>query len=484
MIATGIALIIIFIIIGLNVLPIIFLFSILLLVKLRPETSGILDKFSKKQEENNIPTISFNEIGGQFEAKKELREALDFIKFEENVKSLGIRPLKGILLTGPPGTGKTLLAKAAAAETGSVFKAVSGSEFVEMYAGVGASRIRKLFKEARQNAKKEDKSRAIIFIDEIDILGGKRGQNTGHLEYDQTLNQLLVEMDGINSDAEVRILIIGATNRQDMLDEALLRPGRFDRILQVDLPNKEERIEILEIHTKNKPLASNVNLALIASATFGFSGAQLENLTNEAAIMALRYKEETIKESYFMEAVDKVILGSKTLKKSATDEKERVAFHEAGHALMAEFLKPGSVAKVTIVPRGRALGYVRHHDEQDKNLKTKNDLQSEISIATAGAVAEELIFNDRSTGASNDLKFSGKLIETLFDAGLTELGFVAKDQLSRNKFEEEVVRISNEVYHKVKNILLDNYNTLTIIAEKLLEDEYLSGDTLRKTLHN
>ncbi|MEM5817232.1 MAG: AAA family ATPase, partial [Desulfitobacterium hafniense] len=230
-------------------------------------------------------TVDFEDIGGQNAAKKELQEALDFLLYSERMRELGIRPLKGILLSGPPGTGKTLLAKAAARYTDSVYLAISGSEFVEMYAGVGAERVRKLFKKARESAKKEKKDRAIIFIDEMDILGAKRGSNVSHHEYDQTLNQLLVEMDGLgNSEQGTQILLIAATNRAEALDPALLRPGRFDRLVKVDLPDKEGRLAILKIHTKNKPLASCVDLEQIAQETYNFSGAHLESVTNEAAV--------------------------------------------------------------------------------------------------------------------------------------------------------------------------------------------------------
>jgi cell division protease FtsH len=258
-----------------------------------------------------ISGVSFNDIGGQEVAKRELLEALDFIRNQEVAKHLGIRPLKGILLSGPPGTGKTLLAKAAAGYTDSAFVATSGSEFVEMYAGVGAQRVRQLFRNAKTEAEKRGKKNAIVFIDEIDVIGGKRGVQRGHLEYDQTLNQLLVMMDGITSDDSIRTLVVAATNRIDLLDSALLRPGRFDRIVKVELPDKEGRLVILKIHTKNKPLGEDVDLEKIARETFGFSGAQLEMLTNEAAILALRQSKNVISEQDFRDAIDKVMMGEK-----------------------------------------------------------------------------------------------------------------------------------------------------------------------------
>lgn len=276
---------------GVNLLPLLLLGALGYLLY---NLSGlkVLNKGFQGQASPSTGRITFADIGGQENAKKEIREALEFVRDSSTARQLGIRPLKGILLVGPPGTGKTLLAKAAAAYTGASFIAAAGSEFVEMYAGVGAQRIRELFHQARELARQNNRKNATIFIDEIDVLGGKRGQHTGHLEYDQTLNQLLVEMDGITASDEFRILLIGATNRVDLLDEALLRPGRFDRIIHVDLPDKDGRLQILRLHTANKPLAADVNLESIARQTFGFSGAHLESLANEAAILAFREREK------------------------------------------------------------------------------------------------------------------------------------------------------------------------------------------------
>lgn len=300
-----------------------------------------------------IPPVTFADIGGQEVAKRELMEALNFLKDEAKVKDLGIRPLKGILLSGPPGTGKTLMAKAAASYTDAVFLAASGSEFIQMYAGVGAQRVRQLFSQARKLAQKTGKHKAIIFLDELDVLGGKRGKHTSHLEYDQTLNQLLVEMDGLKADDGTRVLVIGATNRVDLLDDALLRPGRFDRRVQVDLPEKEGRLKILQIHTRNKPLAATVDLETIAEDTFGFSGAHLESLVNEAAILAFRRGKKEIGNAELQEAIDKVILGEKLERKPRREELRRVAIHETGHALISELVRPHSVGAVTVAPRGR-----------------------------------------------------------------------------------------------------------------------------------
>lgn len=294
--------------------------------------------------------VAFNDIGGQAPAKQEIQEALEFMLRLKQFKDMGIRPLKGILLTGPPGTGKTLLAKAAATYTDSVFVAAAGSEFIEMYAGVGAQRVRGLFDAARRKAQKNGKPGAVIFIDEIEVLGGKRGSHSSHLEYDQTLNQLLVEMDGVNPDQAVQILVMGATNRSDLIDPALLRPGRFDRVVNVDLPDVTGRQQILGIHTANKPLADDVDLEQVAKETFGFSGAHLESLCNEAAIYALREGKTVISTVHFKDAIDKVMIGEKAEKKPKDEEKERIAVHESGHALISELTRENSVSHVTVAP--------------------------------------------------------------------------------------------------------------------------------------
>ena len=272
---------------GVNLLPWAFLVGSFIFLMVMVGGRGLSAKFHVVRDATD-KQLAFSDIGGQEVAKREFKEALEFIVKQEGAEKLGIRPLKGILLSGPPGTGKTLLAKAAARYTDAVFLAASGSEFVEMYAGVGAQRVRELFSRARQEAKVQGKKNAVIFIDEIEVLGGKRGQHSSHLEYDQTLNELLVQMDGIKAKEDVRILVVGATNRADLLDSALLRPGRFDRIVKVELPDCQGRLSILKIHCQGKPLAENVDLEKLARDTFGFSGAHLESLTNEAAIGALR----------------------------------------------------------------------------------------------------------------------------------------------------------------------------------------------------
>lgn len=427
-------------------------------------------------------SITFADIGGQDSAINELKEALDFINHEEKILRLGIRPLKGILLSGPPGTGKTLMAKAAANYTNSIFLSVSGSEFIEMYAGVGAQRVRKLFQNAEKKAKKENKDSAIIFIDEIDVLGGKRGRTSSHLEYDQTLNQLLVEMDGLKTEAEVRILLIAATNRIDILDPALLRPGRFDRIVKVDLPAREGRLEILRIHTLNKPLAPSVNLDAIAGQTFGFSGAQLESVTNEAAILAFRENLEYLEQRHFVEAIDKVIMGEKLDRKPEPEELKRIAYHEGGHALLAEILNPGSVSQVTITSRGQALGYVRHFPDGDRYLMTQEYIEDQIAICIAGAVSEEIFLKNRSTGAKNDFEKAISLAEEMINAGMTPLGVVKTQNLPQNLKHETTSRILKNQEERVRDILKQHRENLIKIVEILLDKERIDGEQLREII--
>lgn len=429
-------------------------------------------------------TIDFEDIGGQSVAKKELQEALDFLLYSDQMKVLGIRPLKGILLSGPTGTGKTLLAKAAAKYTNSAFLSVSGSEFVEMYAGVGAERVRGLFRRAREMVRKEKKKSAIIFIDEMDILGAKRGSNVSHHEYDQTLNQLLVEMDGLKADQGVHILVMAATNRPEALDAAILRPGRFDRQVKVDLPDKEGRVAILKIHTKNKPLAQNVNLEEIAHETFGFSGAHLESVTNEAAIFALREKASEITEHHLHEAVEKVMLGEKLDRKPTAEELRRVAIHESGHAMLAETVRPNSVSQISIRSRGNALGYVRHYPKDDLYLYTQAMLEGQIMVALAGALAEEQILGTRSTGAMADYEQALNLVEKILSAGMSSLGITDVSLLNAEQRQPVTKHILAELEERTMQIIEKNKETLLRISEILEVEESLNGETLRKHLQN
>ncbi|MEW5761729.1 MAG: AAA family ATPase [Bacillota bacterium] len=445
------------------------------------QTRGLVKTFSRVTSEGDT-SISFADVGGQASAVEELREALDFIRNHNEIKRLGIRPLKGILLTGPPGTGKTLMARAAAHYTDAVFLSVSGSEFIEMYAGVGAQRVRRLFQEAREAARKRGKKYAVIFIDEIDALGNTRGKTTSHLEYDQTLNQLLVEMDGLGIDDDVLILVVAATNRPDMLDPALLRPGRFDRQVRVELPDREGRLEILRLHTRNKPLAGDVDLDVIARETFGFSGAHLESLANEAAILAMREGAREIGQAHFLEAIEKVIMGGKLDRRPSREEIRRVAVHETGHAIMSEILQPGSVSSITITPRGSALGYIRQVPEDDKYLHTQEYLEDRIAVCLAGAVAEELVLGSRSTGAANDFEQAVQYAETLVKGGMSEIGIVATSTLPKEIKHRTVSSILKRQEARVRACLQERHHVLNAVVEKLLTSEKLSGQEFRHLL--
>ncbi len=426
--------------------------------------------------------VVFEDIGGQASAINELKEALEFIKNNSAIKTLGIRPLRGILLTGPPGTGKTLLAKAAAGFTDAAFVAASGSEFIEMYAGVGAQRIRKLFKGAREMSQRMGKTNSIVFIDEIEILGGKRGQNSSHMEYDQTLNELLVQMDGIKVDDQVRVLLVAATNRVDMLDPALIRPGRFDRQVKVDLPDKEGRLEILKIHTRNKPLAEDVDLVALSKETFGFSGAHLESLTNEAAILAMREKLQEIRHCHFHEAIDKVMMGERLDRRPSEAELRRVAIHEVGHAFVSEDVRQGSVSTLTITPRGQALGYMRQTPDDDTYLHTRDHLEDQIAIMLAGALAEELVLGVRSTGAGNDYLQATRTADQIINTGMSELGVVDPEVLPRDlryRTQKKILQIQED---RVNYYLKSRKENLLSVVEVLLEQEKITGKQLREIM--
>ncbi|MGG1614752.1 AAA family ATPase [Paenibacillus phoenicis] len=468
-------------VIGVNVIPLvtaIVLFgAVFTMLKLRGGiTIGAAQE--RKRKKRGPAKLTFEQIGGQESAKQELREALDFMVRHEEISKFGIRPIKGILLTGPPGTGKTLLAKAAAHYTNAVFVAASGSEFVEMYVGVGASRIRDLFKEARTRAVKENKENAIIFIDEIEVIGGKR-EGGQQREYDQTLNQLLTEMDGIYTSDTPRILLIAATNRKEMLDSALLRPGRFDRHIQVDLPDKKGRRHILELHAANKALREDVDLDKIAEESFGFSGAQLESVMNEAAIYAMRDGVDQITQEHLSVAIDKVLMGEQTDRQAAEEEKRRVAIHELGHAIAAEVVAPGSVSQVALSPRGRALGYVRHNPQDEKYLYTKSYLEGQIMIALAGAAAEEIYYGGRSTGSSNDFEQALKIVHTMMTSGLTELGIVNMDMVTTEVLMNENTRILEDLAARTKRLLEQHSAVFDKSLEILLKEERLSGEQFR-----
>ncbi|AEG60197.1 AAA family ATPase [Desulforamulus ruminis] len=464
---------------GYDVTPLIFLVAFGGGLFYLASVKGLGKGFAAKTNAPRRRDISFEDIGGQASAVKELKEALEFIKNEIAMQRLGIRPIKGILMTGPPGTGKTLMARAAANYTDSVFVSASGSDFVEMYAGVGAQRVRKIFQTARETAGKQKKKSAIIFVDEIEVLAAKRGQNSSHMEYDQTLNALLVEMDGLKVDDEVRLLVMAATNRVDMMDPALLRPGRFDRQVKVELPDKTGRLEILMLHTKNKPLADDVNLSLVARETFGFSGAHLESLANEAAILAMREDLKEIHYRHFHEAVDKVIMGEKLDRRPNPEELKRVAIHETGHALISEWVRAGSVSTLTVTSRGGALGYMRQNPEDDTYLYTKEYLENQIAIMLAGAVAEEVVLGNRSTGASNDYEKALHTAETIIKAGMSPLGVVSLENLPPETKHRVISEIIQQQEQRINGYLKERNSFLTSTVEILLEKEKISGDEFR-----
>jgi len=436
--------------------------------------------------------VTFADVAGVDEAKEEVIEIIDFLKDPQKFQKLGGRIPKGVLIIGPPGTGKTLLAKAIAGEAGVPFFSISGSDFVEMFVGVGASRVRDLFEQGKKHAP------CIIFIDEIDAVGRLRGAGLGggHDEREQTLNQLLVEMDGF--DTTEGVILIAATNRPDVLDPALMRPGRFDRQVVVNRPDVRGRSEILHVHTKKVPIASDVNLEHIARGTPGFSGADLENLVNEAALWAARLDKKSVDQIDFENAKDKVLMGVERKSMVFSEEEKRTtAFHEAGHALMAKLL-PGTdpVHKVTIIPRGRALGMTMQLPIDDRHSYSKDFLYNTLSILFGGRVAEELIFKNITTGAGNDIERATELARKMVcEWGMSEkLGpltfgkkeeevFLGRDFGSQRNFsdqialeiDKEVKRLVVEAYERTKLILTEHIHTLRALAEALLEKEVLDG---------
>ncbi|HIW34548.1 MAG TPA: AAA family ATPase [Candidatus Paenibacillus intestinavium] len=437
----------------------------------------------KNQKESVIDTITFEQVGGQLHVKQELREALDFLVQRDQIAERGIRMMKGILLTGPPGTGKTMLAKAAANYTDSVFIAASGSEFVEMYVGTGANRVRELFNKARKQAKENNKKNAIIFIDEIDVIGGKRDSGQ-HREYDQTLNQLLTELDGIYHNTEVNILLIAATNRKDILDEALLRPGRFDRHIEVSLPDKKGRRHILELHAANKTIHEDVDFDQIAKDTYQFSGAQLEAVMNEAAIYTMREGQVEITRDHIQAAIDKVLLGERNNREATDEDKLRVARHELGHAIMAEITAPGSVAQVVLTPRGGALGFVRHTPTTEKFLYTKTDLEGKIMVTLGGSVAEELFYGERSTGSKGDFDQALQLVKTMVESGLTSIGIIDSSMMTADRWNEITNQVLDELLLKTKQKLEEQYVIFDQSLPQLMEEEFVSGDNFRNLMWN
>ena len=427
-------------------------------------------KSKAKELDEESPKVTFNDVAGAEEAKEELEEIKEFLKSPEKFNKLGAKIPKGVLLVGPPGTGKTLLAKAVAGESKVPFFSISGSDFVEMFVGVGASRVRDLFKKAK------DSSPAIIFIDEIDAVGRMRGAGLGggHDEREQTLNQLLVEMDGF--EANQGVILMAATNRPDVLDPALLRPGRFDRQIIVDRPDLKGRTQILKVHSKEKPIAKNVNLETIAKQTPGFTGADLANLLNEAALLAARKSKKTISKVDIENSIDRVLAGPEKKSQILTkEEKLIIAYHETGHALVGWALPNADpIHKVTIIPRGRALGYTQALPDSEKYLTSKAELKDRLAMLMGGRVAEELIFADPTTGASNDIEkateiarrmvmefgMSEKLGPMLYGKGTNEV-FLGRDYGRQQDYSDEV---ASSIDEEVKSLLSDAH----IVAGKIL----------------
>jgi len=443
----------------------------------------------------NTPTVTFGDVAGIEEAKQEVHEVVDFLKSREKFQALGARIPKGMLLVGPPGTGKTLLARAIAGEAGVPFFSISGSEFVEMFVGVGASRVRDLFDQAKRNTP------CIIFIDEIDAVGRHRGAGLGggHDEREQTLNQILVEMDGF--DTNTSVIILAATNRPDILDPALLRPGRFDRRIILDRPDINGRKAILNIHTNGKPLDKSVDLEVLAKQTAGFSGADLANLVNEAAILAARRDKKTIEMPELEESIDRVIAGpERKSRKISPKEKEITAYHEAGHALVARMLPNADpVHKISIVARGMSLGHTRLLPTEDRYLTTLSQLKDRLATLMGGLTAEELIFKERTSGAHEDIGLATKIAHSMVtDLGMSDklgprtfgnkqelvfLGVKSPEQKDygdkvADAIDEEVNKIIRNAHRTAKRVLTENKPKLKRFAEELIAKETLEGDEL------
>ena len=483
----------------LNFLPLIFFGGLILFMMRQAQGSNnqtlSFGRSRARMMPFNRPTVTFADVAGVEEAKVELQEIVEFLKYPERFLSLGARIPKGVLLVGPPGTGKTLLARAVAGEAGVPFFHISGSEFVEMFVGVGAARVRDLFEQAKRNAP------CIVFVDEIDAVGRHRGAGLGggHDEREQTLNQILVEMDGFETNTN--IIVVAATNRPDILDPALLRPGRFDRRVTLDLPDLEGRKAILRVHASGKPLAPEVTLDTVAKETPGFSGADLSNLVNEAAILAARQNKKSIFMAEFEEAVDRIIAGPERKSRLISRrEKEMTAYHEAGHALVAWALPHADrVHKISIVSRGSMGGHTSLLPEEDRYLWTKNQFSDMMAVTMGGRVAEEQIFDEVTTGASNDIERATKIALGMIKRyGMSrslgprtfgkreEMVFLGREISEERDYgdkvaeeiDDEVKTLINRAYQQANEILITHKPKLVRLAEYLIENETVSGEAL------
>ena len=488
-----------------NFLPLIFFGAILLFMMRQAQGSNSQTlSFGRSRARmfvGNRPTVTFSDVAGVDEAKEELQEVVEFLKYPERFMALGARIPRGVLLVGQPGTGKTLLGRAVAGEAGVPFFSISGSEFVEMFVGVGASRVRDLFDQAKRN------SPCIVFVDEIDAVGRHRGAGLGggHDEREQTLNQILVEMDGF--DSSVNVIVLAATNRPDILDPALLRPGRFDRRVVLDLPDIAGRLAVLQVHTKGKPVDPDTNMEVVAKETPGFSGADLSNLVNEAAILAARRNKKTITLDEFGEAVDRVIAGPERKSRIINHrEKEITAYHEAGHALVGHLLPHADpVHKVSIVARGLMGGYTRFVPPEDRYLTTKAQFDDMLATALGGRVSEELTFNEVTTGASNDLEHATHLARSMVTRyGMSdklgprtfgkreELVFLGREiseqrdysDRTAQEIDEEVHDIVQRAHETATDVLTTHKAKLVQLARHLISHETIEGDELQKLLES
>ena len=468
-----------------TMLPTIIMLALFILIV---KMQGLGEKGKVYDDTERKTKIKFDDVAGLNEEKEELIEIVDFLKRPEKYTKMGARVPKGVLLYGKPGTGKTLIAKAIAGEADVPFISMSGSEFIEMFAGLGASRVRKLFEKARKLAP------CIVFIDEIDAIGSRRTSNSGaETENNQTLNQLLVEMDGFSS--EETIIVLAATNRPEMLDKALLRPGRFDRQITIPTPDLNGRLDILKIHSKDKKLADNVNLESIAEDTAGFTGAELENILNEAAIVATKRKHDSIEEEQIEEATKKVTVGLEKRERVISDkDKKLTAYHEAGHAVVSRYLATQkNVKEISIIPRGVAGGYTMYKSDEDKYYISKTEMKEKLIALLGGRAAERLVLNDISTGASNDIEVATKIARDMVTKyGMSDklgpIDFQGKEPYEMQMFGEnigdkigqEVKELIDEAYQNAIRLLQEHRDKLDLIAETLLQKEKINEEEFKE----